>query len=323
MYSRKLISLPLALTLVASAWWAASAFAGEDVPAPVAGPADLIEKTDTIAAALDRLHVDGWKPAAPVERYVVANLYDKIDGRSELFMAYGVAGLAFVTFKNPVGTGQYIDIYLYDMASAPGAFGVFSVERWQGQEPLKLGRDGYRNANDVFFWKGPYYASILGSGDEPNVREAQTVLANALANTLTDSKESLWGFDILPKDRVVPDSVQYFMVDALSLSFMTDTYTAEFKRDGGTVTAFVSRADSTDAAQERYSHYLEYMKKYGASVEALTDGDTPATIADMGGGYHDVVFRKARYVAGVTAIPNRDAAIQAANAWRDALDIDR
>lgn len=285
----------------------------------LSAPEGLIEKTETIAFALEQVDLEGWQAAGPAERYVVANLYDKINGRSELFMAYGVEGLAFQTFRNASDSTQYIDVFLYDMATAPGAFGVYSVERWPDQETLKLGRDGYRNDNDVFFWKGRYYASILASGDEPSVRKAQMSLAEQLAKALEDSGDMLWGFEVLPMDDVVRDTVQFFMVDALSLGFMNDTYTAEFKSGNDRISVFVSRADSSEAAQERHDKYVEYMRRYGSSVDESTSSGVTLTIADMGGGYHDVIFRDGRHVAGVTAVPEREAALAAAAAWRNAM----
>jgi hypothetical protein len=303
--------------LVAFAWVRSG---GAEVAAPqaTAAPEDLTEKTAVIAEALAGVAPEGWK-AAELERYVVANLYDKINGRSELFMSYGVAGLAFLTVSDPDDSSRFIDVYLYDMASVPGAFGVFSVERWAGQEPLRLGREGYRNGNDLFFWKGRYYASILGSGEEPEVREAQTRIAQSLAAKLEDSGEKLWGFQTLPLGAVEPDSVQYFMADALSLSFMSDTYTAQYQFQSEGISAFVSRAASEADASARHAKYVDYMRSYGAQVEESTVNDTSLTVADMGGGYYDVVAHEGAFVAGVTAVADKELALRAASEWLRAL----
>ncbi len=287
-------------------------------PQASAAPEDLAEKTAVIAEALAGIAPEGWK-AADIERYVVANLYDKINGRSELFMSYGVAGLAFVTVSDPNDSGRFIDVYLYDMASVPGAFGVFSVERWQGQEPVTLGREGYRNGNDLFFWKGRYYASILGSGEEPEVREAQSHIAQSLAAKLDDSGEQLWGLQTLPLDEVVSDSIQFFMADALSLGFMTDTYTAHYKFQSQEISAFVSRAASEADAKDRHAKYVEYMRSYGTQVEESRVNDKLLTVGDMGGGYYDVVAHDGRFVGGVTAVADKDLALRAASEWLRAL----
>ncbi len=314
-YGAVLIGL-FSMCCVSAVAWAddAGGLSGE-----VAAPAELQEMTQTIAAALSMVSLDGWH-ASDIERYVVANLYDKIDGRSELYMSYGVKGMVFTSFVNDADHSQFIDVFLYDMESAPGAFGVFSVERWGEWETLDLGRQGYRKDSDVFFWKGPYYATVLGSGKEPAVRDAQLAIARELDTRLKDSGESLWGFDVLPKEGLVKDSVQYFMVDALSLGFMNNTYTAEYEVGDETVTVFVSQQESDAAARETYEQFVAYMKKYGKDVDSTgTNGDDLVT-ADMGGAHYDGVFRCATYVAGVSSVPNRTLAIQAAQRLREGIE---
>lgn len=318
MHRKTLLAARLVGALVLTTFGSIRIAAEAAAPQASAAPEDLAEKTAVIAEALAGIAAEGWK-ASEIERYVVANLYDKINGRSELFMSYGVAGLAFVTMSDPDDSSRFIDVYLYDMSSVPGAFGVFSVERWVGQDPVKLGREGYRNGNDLFFWKGCYYASILGSGEEAEVREAQTRIAQSLAAKLEDSGEKLWGFQTLPMGEVVPDSIQFFMADALSLSFMTDTYTAQYQFQSQEISAFVSRAASEADAKDRHAKYVEYMRSYGTEVDESTVNDQSLTVADMGGGYYDVVAHEGSFVAGVTAVAGKELALRAASEWLRAL----
>jgi hypothetical protein len=300
------------LALVACAAFLAALPASADA----ADPLDLQEKTQAIATALTDIPLAGWRAAGPVERYVVANLYDKINGRSELFMAYGVLGLAFLSFRKEDTPTQFIDVFLYDMGSAPGAFGAFSVERDEDHEPLDIGRESYRAGDDLFFWKGPYYASILGASKAPAVQQAQTEIARVLADRLDDSNETLWGFDILPKENRDLHSVQYFMIDALSLSFLRDTYTARYDVDSEEITAFVSRAASAAEAAEAREHYVAYMRRYGDDLEERDGG---AVVADMGGGFVDVVFVEGQFVAGVTAVSKKSLALEFTEKFREHL----
>jgi hypothetical protein len=244
---------------------------------------------------------------------VVANLYDKINGRSELFMSYGVKAMVFRSFSNSADSTQYVDVFLYDMGSAPGAFGAFSVERWGEWKPLELGREGYRTDTDVFFWKGKYYVSVLGSDENAAVRNAQQKLAGQLAERLKDTDEELWGFDVLPEDGLVAGSVQFFMVDALSLSFLDNTYTADVK-------VFISRQDSQSKAKSVYEQFLSFMKQYGKQVETIDAGGVPLSSADMGGGYYDAVFHYDTFVAGVTAVQDHAHAVEAAQRFRRELE---
>ena len=321
--SRTTTVFALAILVLGFMPWCAAPFfavAEEEVGAASSAvqPTELNELTQTIAEALTGVAVDGWEATA-IERYVVANLYDKINGRSELYMSYGVKSMVFASFVNGADHSQYVDVFLYDMGSVPGAFGVYSVERWGEWEALELGRDGYRTDTDVFFWKGPYYATVLGSGEEPVVREAQQKLAKALAGRLNDTDEGLWGFEVLPAESLIPESVQYFMVDALSLGFLNNTYTAEYRFGDQNITVFVSKQASESAAKAVRDAFIAFMKKYGQQVEVVGSGDDALNIADMGGGYYDTLFRKADLVAGVTSVSNPTLAIETSQKLRGSL----
>lgn len=273
-------------------------------------PPELAERTDTIAAALEDLAPEGWEANGPVERYVVKNMYDKINGRSELFMSYGVTGMTFVTLSDKADDDRYIDIFLYDMTTAPGAFGVFSVERWPGNDLMTIGREGYRTGNDVFFWKGRYYACLVGSDD--TIAETQNAVARKLEARLEDTGEQPWGLSVLPSDQQLPETVQYFQVDALSLAFLTDTYTAEYDWAEESVKVFVSRQASPEKAEAAHAEYVKYMREYGEALEKKDFKGFLVTSADMGGGYVDTIFYRGNYVAGVTAVPDRATAEQTA-----------
>src|SRR4051794_24223423 len=69
----------------------------KDDPARVTS--EMKARTETIARALEGLTPEGFTKKGLVERYTEANLYEKIDGRSELFHSYDVTGMAFVTFS--------------------------------------------------------------------------------------------------------------------------------------------------------------------------------------------------------------------------------
>ena len=73
--------------------------------------------TEAIAQALEGLTPEGFAQKSPVERYTEVNLYEKINGRSELFHAYDVTGMTFVTFSKADDPAKFIDVFLYDMAT--------------------------------------------------------------------------------------------------------------------------------------------------------------------------------------------------------------
>jgi hypothetical protein len=141
-------------------------------------------QTETIARALEGLTPEGFTKNGLIERYTEANLFEKIDGRSELFQSYDVTGMTFVTFSKANDPSRFIDVFLYDMTTSLGAFGVYSVERRPGSKAIATGDGGHRSGADLFFRKGQYYVSILTSGPDEEVQKA-AALADTLANRLS------------------------------------------------------------------------------------------------------------------------------------------
>ena len=170
---------------------------------------EMKAKTETIARALEGLTPEGFTKKSLVERYTEANLYEKIDGRSELFHSYDVTGMTFVTFSKADDPSKFIDVFLYDMTTPLGAFGVYSVERPSGSKAIATGDGGHRTGADLFFRKGQYYASILTSGPDEEVQKAASALADTLANRLKGEAAELWGLAMLPAKNRIDDTVQY------------------------------------------------------------------------------------------------------------------
>ena len=218
--------------------------------APPRITAELKAKTETIARALEGLTPEGFAKKSLVERYNEANLFEKIDGRSELFHSYDVAGMTFVTFSKANDPAKFIDVFLYDMTPPLGAFGVYSVERSPGGKAIATGDGGYRAKADIFFRKGQYYATILTSGLDEEVQKAAMALADTLAKRLKGETAELWGLAMLPARNRIDDTVQFFMVDALGLDFLTNAFTAQYRDGEAKFTAFVARCKSAAHAAE-------------------------------------------------------------------------
>jgi hypothetical protein len=299
-----------ALTLVLPGFLALHPNPGSAQDAPDRITPEIKARTNAIAQALENLAPGGFTQKGPVERYAAANLYEKINGRSELFHAYDVAAMAFVTFSRPDDPAQFIDVFLYEMTTPLGAFGVYSVERSPESRNLPIGDGGHRAKADLFFRKGQYYASILTSGTSGDIQQAAATLAQNLANRLKGQAADIWGLAILPARNRIDDSVQYLMVDALGLDFLANTFTAQYRIANNPFTAFVARSASADQAAEVLAKYRAYLQEFSASAEPAQIQGTSVLLADVGGSY-DAVCQVGDMVAGVTAVKDRAAAVEA------------
>src|SRR5690606_6507083 len=118
-----------------------------------------------------------------------------------------------------------------------------------------------------------------------------------------------WGLSVLPEAKRQEESIQYFQVDAMSIDFMTDTFSAEYGEGDDTVRRFVSRQKDADTAAAAQKKFAAYLQEYGEHAgETEVDG-VAIVYADFGGGYIDAAFAHGRYVAGVTAVEGLERAL--------------
>ena len=267
--------------------------------------------TEAIAQALEGLTPEGFAQKGPVERYTEVNLYEKINGRSELFHAYDVTGMTFVTFSKADDPAKFIDVFLYDMTTPLGAFGIYSVERLSGSEAIATGDGGHRTKADLFFRKGQYYASILTSGPDEEVQKAASALADTLAKRLKGKAAEIWGLAMLPAKNRVEDTVRYFMVDALGLDFLTNAFTAQYRDGEARFTAFVARCKSADNAAEVLAKYKVHLEEFGDMAEPAKIEGASVMFADVGGDYFVGACQVGDVIVGVTEVKGRDAAVKA------------
>ncbi|MBW2060325.1 MAG: hypothetical protein JRI95_02055 [Deltaproteobacteria bacterium] len=257
----------------------------------------------------------GWRMYEEVRRYQAENLYEKIDGAAELYLSYDVVRLTLAGFENKKDEETFIELFVYDMGTATNAFGIFSVERMNGT-PLDLGRAAYRSGAHCFIWKGRYYIKIIVSPETEAVKQIGLRMAKGIASALSNAGEPVWGLIHLPLSNLIPDSIKYFKVDAGGLDFMTNTYTARYRKYGSVINVFLSGQDSVRAAGEVKERYREYALKYGKGARNQSREGMTFVLCDMKNTF-DVVFQKGRLVGGVSAVPHQALAVQAAmDLWR-------
>ncbi|MGB5745778.1 MAG: DUF6599 family protein [Desulfobacterales bacterium] len=253
----------------------------------------------------------GWQIFDEVKQFTPKNLYEQINGRAAFFLAYDMIRMTYVRFVNSDETTQFINLSIYDMGTPTNAFGVFSAERSQGESSLDLGRSSYRADANYFIWKGQYYIRIISAETTDEFQRIGMDLARKVTNFLLDSGEQVWGLTALPLTDRMPESVQYFKVDAMGLDFMRNTYTATYRKGNTLVTAFLSQQDSAESARTTMVQYAKYAKKYGKGIDRLKAGEVELVSCDMGGTY-DVVYQKGRLIGGVTYVEDRSLAIRVA-----------
>ena len=272
---------------------------------------DIATSAEKISLMVTSLTPKGWELYDNVLQFTPENLYEQINGRAEYYLSYDMIRMTFASFRKSTDNSNFINLSIYNMSTPSNAFGVFSGERSLGVPPLKLGRDAYRSEANYYIWKGQYYIQIIATDTTYELRRIGMDLAKKLTDYLQDSGQPVWGLQALPQNNQVPQSVQYFLIDALGYSFLRNTYTAKYYKDKIEVSVFLSQQDSPESVRTTITKLKEHVNKYGKGVDLLSVDGIELLLCDMGR-YYDVFFQKGCLAAGVIGVKDQELAIGAA-----------
>ena len=116
-----------------------------------------------------------------LESFNADNLYEKIDGRAESFIQYGVKGMAYA-FYHPTGDpSNELQLYVFEMADPLKSLGKYGSEKPDEFKTVAIGDDGYTTAGSTLFYSGRYYTQIVSTQDDPKFGAFALELAKRVA----------------------------------------------------------------------------------------------------------------------------------------------
>jgi hypothetical protein len=116
-----------------------------------------------------------------LETFNADNLYEKIDGRAESFIQYGVKGMAYA-FYHPTGDpSNELQLYVFEMGNSLKALGKYGSEKPEESQPVAVGDEGYTSAGSTLFYAGRYYTQIVSTADDPKFGGFALELARRVA----------------------------------------------------------------------------------------------------------------------------------------------
>ncbi|MEW6733723.1 MAG: DUF6599 family protein [Acidobacteriota bacterium] len=269
-------------------------------PQPTAANAELIPANGA---------GNGWVRDSQLQRFTSDNLYDKIDGRENLYKSYEFKQLFTADFTATGQQGRFIQVELFDMTTAKSALGVFATERPAHPNTIKLGRDAYTDTNGVFFWKGQYYVRVIGSDTDKSTQQATSAIARAIEAKLPDSKDDVAIGDPLPTAGRVPDSFALIGDSAFGQSFLRNVSSARYKVGKLELTGFVMTTESAAKASSTVEEFGKAMASFGKLSPVQ---DNPQLFYMEALGSHYIIFAKGRLVGGVMEAEERDPALKVA-----------
>ncbi len=262
--------------------------------------------------------VEGFTPLAPVESYNPDNLSDKIDGKAELYLPAGFKEMSCRSFGLPAAGGAHVDVYLYDMGTAPNAYAVFSGQRRPGSPNIPLTANAYATANALFFTQGRFYVEIVADRASEALKSRLEAYANALLTKLPSEAKTTEPAALFPKEGLAPDTVRLSAADTFGLEGFNNVFTGEYRLKAGTATAFIAQRGTPEQARTDARRYLDFLaaNTYKKIKSPGSPGDlSMLSLEDS----FEIVFVEGQILAGVHDASSLAAAQELAAQLRPAL----
>ena len=246
-------------------------------------------------------------------------LFEKINGRADLYLDAGFVALDTQRFAPHANADQWAELFVYDMATAENAFSVFSLQRREGALDDDAIANAYRTENALFMVHGSHYLEIIGTDASDALQQVMGTLAQQFIDSQGDTVPApVPGQDLLPAQGREPDSLRLIASNAFGFEGLDRVYTSDYQIDGVGLTAFVSESQTPAEAAGLAADYRQALLSFGAAtVDAAVPVDN-ATVMRVFDTY-EIVFHYDRYLAGVHEADDVDRATALAQQLADHL----
>ena len=250
----------------------------------------------------------GIAPFSLPERFGPDTLYEKINGRADLYLSSGFASLKTQRFSMDKTGGAWAEVFVYDMATPENAFSVFSMQRREDAEAAGIVPNAYRTENAMFLAHEQFYLEIIGADASEALLQAIGLLAHTFVKAHGGTTMATApGSGLFPEGGLQAGSLQLIAANAFGYEQLDRVYTADYLVEAARLTAFVSDRHTAEAASALAVEYRQTLVSYGAST---IDAPLPvegAVVIQFFDAY-EIVFSRGRYLAGVHEAGSLEAA---------------
>jgi hypothetical protein len=249
------------------------------------------------------------------ETFTADNLYDKVDGKADLYLTAGFVGLQCQRLALKATNDVWMEWFVYDMGTLPQAFSVFSLQRRAEAQPLDLTPFAYQTQNSLYFVSGRYYVEAVTAMPTEPMMAAMRAMARQFVAAHPPGAAEIPELKLFPPDNLEAGSKGLQIVDAFGFDQFTNVFTAKYRPPNSAtnaeVLAFLELTKTPAAATALRDAYRSFLLANGGkeieSPDAASLGK-PINFMDS----IEIVFAESNMVAGVHTAPDAVSAAKVA-----------
>jgi hypothetical protein len=255
----------------------------------------------------------GWIVAKSGERHLetfnAENLFEKIDGRAESFIQYGVQGMAYTYYHPADDESMEAQLYIFEMKDQLQAFGKYGSEKPENMPTAAIGSEGYTSAGSTIFYAGKYYTQVVTTKDDPKL----AAFALDIAKRVAEKQKGPSGSDATAGGTTVagPEAIfkllpaepkrsgeKYVALDAFGYSFLSDVFMADYQEGDASWQGFLRPCESPEAAKAVFEKYVASVRQDGANIKMVDGAPAERLMVASNIGLVDAVFLKGNAIGG-------------------------
>ena len=202
--------------------------------------------------------IKGWTVNGDIITYKPDNLWKYIDGAANLYLEYNFKLLKLREFQK---NDTIVMVEIYDMGSPIDAFGIYSTERPDDTDLLRIGTEAVVvPPYHALMLKNRFYVKVMIEQGELDQKNGEGILRDiaAFIPGKTDFPDEL---KLLPEKNRVPGSIKYATKGYMGLSEINNLVFADYKDpDGKEFRAFVLILPDKEKADETWKNLSEKWK---------------------------------------------------------------
>jgi len=256
------------------------------------------------------------------ETFTADNLYDKVDGKADLYLTAGFVGLQCQRLALKATNDIWMEWFVYDMGTLPQAFSVFSLQRRAEAQPLDLTPFAYQTQNSLYIVSGRYYVEAITAMPTEPMMAAMRAMARQFVAAHPPGTAEIPELKLFPPENLEAGSQGLQIVDAFGFDQFTNVFTAQYRLPGGATNAealaFLELTKTPAAAAALRDAYRSFLLANGGKeIESPDAASIGKPIEFMGN--VEVVFSQDNALAGVHAAPDAASAAKVAQQLADNL----
>jgi hypothetical protein len=253
----------------------------------------------------------GMVPMTAPELFLPDTLYEKINGKAELYLSAGFNRLLSQRIKLQKQPESWMEAFVYEMKSASSAFAVFSIQRRDSGTPTEISKFSYQTENAVFLMHGLNYLEIISSESSEEMKNYLLEFAKLFIQQTPSENVSIPELSMFPKACSDMDRISVIPSSAFGFNKLDNIFTSVCNLNGKEVMIFISNRQTSLNAERLSSEYREFLKSFGG-VElpgfAQIKGSNFIEIFDA----YELFFNSGTYFCGVHEAADQKTAETAA-----------